>query len=124
MSVPSGETQATEPPPAPTVTTSIIGIFDGYGPTLPSVVSVGSPSSTTDTSVDVPPPSQVSSRSTPARVATKAAPSAPAAGPDSTVVIGWCTTSSADSTPPFDFITQNGTPGEVRSSRRRRMPAT
>ena len=28
-----------------------------------------------------------------------------AAGPDSTVVIGWCTTSSAESTPPFDFMT-------------------
>jgi hypothetical protein len=34
-----------------------------------------------------------------------AAASAPAAGPDSTVVIGWCPTSAADSTPPFDFIT-------------------
>ena len=30
---------------------------------------------------------------------------APAAGPDSTVVIGWCTTSSAESTPPLDFMT-------------------
>ncbi len=103
--MPSGEIQATEPPPAPTVTTSIIGILLGYWPTVPSVVSVGSPSSTTDTSVEVPPPSQVSTRSKPASRATRAAPSAPAAGPDSTVVIGWCTTSSADSTPPLDFIT-------------------
>src|SRR5215217_9655359 len=105
LSVPSGESQAIEPPPAPTVTTSIIGIFDGYAPTEPSVVSVGSPSMTTDTSVDVPPPSLVSTRSNPATCAISAAPSAPAAGPDSTVVIGWCTTSSAESTPPFDFIT-------------------
>ena len=105
MSVPSGDSQAIEPPPAPTVTTSIIGIFDGNAPTEPSVVSVGSPSITTDTSVDVPPPSEVSTRSKPATLAISAAPSAPAAGPDSTVVIGWCTTSSADSTPPLDFIT-------------------
>ena len=99
------------------MTTSIIGIFDGYAPTVPSVVRVGSPSSTTDTSVDVPPPSQVSTRSKPAVRAISAAPSAPAAGPLSTVVIGWCTTSSADSTPPLDFITENGTsrPSVLRS---------
>ncbi len=103
--MPSGEIQAIEPPPAPTVTTSIIGILLGYAPTVPSVVSVGSPSSTTETSVEVPPPSQVSTLSKPARRAISAAPSAPAAGPESTVVIGWCTTSSADSTPPLDFIT-------------------
>ena len=103
--MPSGESQAIDPPPAPTVTTSIIGIFDGNTPTEPSVVSVGSPSMTTLTSVDVPPPSEVSTRSWPATLAISAAPSAPAAGPDSTVVIGWCTTSSADSTPPLDFIT-------------------
>ena len=69
------------------------------------MVSVGSPSITTETSVDVPPPSLVSTRSKPATLAISAAPSAPAAGPDSTVVIGWCTTSSALSTPPLDFIT-------------------
>ena len=69
------------------------------------MVSVGSPSMTTLTSVEVPPPSLVSTRSKPATWAISAAPSAPAAGPDSTVVIGWCTTSSADSTPPLDFMT-------------------
>ena len=69
------------------------------------MVSVGSPSITTLTSVEVPPPSQVSTWSKPASLAISAAPSAPAAGPDSTVVIGWCTTSSAESTPPLDFIT-------------------
>src|SRR4051794_1359238 len=104
-SVPSGDTQAIEPPPAPTVTTSIIGILLGYAPTLPSVVSVGWPSTTTLTSVDVPPPSQVRTRSKPASRATSAAPRAPAAGPERTVVIGWCTTSSAERTPPLLFIT-------------------
>ena len=86
--MPSGETWAIEPPPAPTVTTSIIGILEGNAPTLPSVVSVGSPSMTTLTSVDVPPPSLVRTRSKPATLAISAAPNAPAAGPDSTVVIG------------------------------------
>src|SRR3954470_8535408 len=105
LRVPSGESQAIEPPPAPTVTTSILGIFDGNTPTEPLGPSVGSPSITTDTSVDVPPPSEVSTLSKPAPLAIRAAPSAPAAGPESTVVIGWCTTSSADSTPPLDFIT-------------------
>src|SRR5918993_2478182 len=105
LSVPSGESQAIEPPPAPTVTTSIIGIFDGYSPTEPSVVSVGSPSTTTVTSVEVPPPSQVRTRSKPAAPAMSAAPSAPAAGPDSIVVIGWGTASPAESTPPLLFIT-------------------
>ncbi len=87
------------------MTTSIIGILLGKAPTDPSVVSVGSPSITTLTSVDVPPPSEVSTLSKPATFAIRAAPSAPAAGPDRTVVIGWWTTSSADSTPPLDFIT-------------------
>jgi len=105
LSAPSGDSQAIEPPPAPTVTTSIIGILLGNAPTEPSVVRVGSPSTTTDTSVDVPPPSQVSTRSKPATRAISAAPRAPAAGPLRTVVIGWCTTSSALSTPPLDFIT-------------------
>lgn len=123
MSVPSGEIQAIEPPPAPTVTMSIIGILDGYCPIMPSVVSDGSPSTTTDTSVEVPPPSRVSTVSYPAFPAMNAAPSAPAAGPDSTVVIGWWTTSSAESTPPLDFMIRSGTPA-LTSSRRRRMFAT
>src|SRR5215211_6816344 len=110
LRVPSGDSQAIEPPPAPTVTTSIIGIFEGYSPTEPSVVSAGWPSMTTVTSVEVPPPSQVRTRSKPASPATSAAPRAPAAGPDRTVVIGWCTTSSAESTPPLDFMTYHGTP--------------
>ena len=102
---------------------SIIGIFDGYPPTEPSVVSVGWPCSTTLTSVEVPPPSRVSTLSKPAVCATSAAPSAPAAGPDSTVVMGWWTTSSADTTPPLDFMMRNGT-GPAWSSSRRRIVAT
>ena len=43
----------------------------------------------------------------PLRETTNAAPSAPAAGPDRTVVIGCRATSSADSTPPLLFITSS-----------------
>ena len=45
------------PPPAPTVTMSIIGILTGKRPTAPSVVRPGAPCSTRQTSVVVPPPS-------------------------------------------------------------------
>src|SRR5690606_26967768 len=89
---------------------SIIGILHGNRPTLPSVVTDGSPSTTTVTSVEVPPPSSVITLPCPALAAIRAAPSAPAAGPDSTVVIGWLTTSRADRMPPLDFITENGRP--------------
>ena len=75
---------------------------------MPSVVSAGSPPTTTATSVDVPPPSQVSTWSKPAFWAIIAAPSAPAAGPLSTVVIGWLITCSAVTTPPLDVITCSG----------------
>src|SRR4051795_3615351 len=105
LSAPSGESHAIEPPPAPTVTTSIIGILLGNAPTEPSVVNVGSPSTTTETSVEVPPPSQVSTLSKPAALAIRAAPRAPAARPLRAVGIGWGTTSSALTPPPLDFIT-------------------
>src|SRR5919199_253958 len=104
LRVPSGEIQATEPPPAPTVTTSIIGIRLGYSPTDPSVVSVGSPSRTTDTSVLVPPPSRVRTLPNPAFRASRPAPRAPAAGPLRTVVIGLRATSCAEATPPLLFM--------------------
>ena len=84
---------------------SIIGTFTGNRPTAPSVVSAGVPPSTRQTSVLVPPTSAVSTRSKPAAVARALAPSAPAAGPLSTVVMGCPATSRAEMTPPFDFIT-------------------
>ena len=115
---PSGARQAIEPPPVPTVTRSIIGTLTGKRPTAPSVVSPGWPPSTRQTSVLVPPASMVRMRSTPAASARNAAPSAPAAGPLRMVVIGWRTTSRAEITPPFDFITWNGTPGPSSASSR------
>ena len=116
MSVPSGDTRAIEPPPAPTVTRSIIGTLAGKRPTVASVVSDGAPERMTATSVAVPPPSRVTTSSKPAAWVTAAAPSAPAAGPDSTVVIGLRATWSADVTPPLDFMTKNGTPSPARAA--------
>src|SRR5690349_18492438 len=107
LRAPSGEIHATEPPPAPTVTTSIMGIRLGYAPTLPSVVSVGSPSRTTLTSVLVPPPSRVRTLGTRALRASRPAPRAPAAGPLRTVVMGRRAPSVADATPPLLFMTAN-----------------
>ena len=54
----------------PTVTMSIIGVLTGKRPTSPSVVSSGSPASTRQMSVEVPPASSVSTRSKPAAWAT------------------------------------------------------
>jgi hypothetical protein len=102
--VPSGETQAIEPPPVPTVITSTIGTFTAKRPTDPSVVRLGRPSLITATSVDVPPPSRVITRSKPACPATSAAPSVPAAGPERIVVIGLRRTSGPAITPPLDFM--------------------
>src|SRR5262245_8005828 len=116
LRVPSGDTQAIEPPPAPTVTMSIIGTLAGKRPTVASVVREGAPDRMTATSVDVPPPSSVTTSSNPAAWVTAAAPSAPAAGPDSTVVMGFRATWSADVTPPLDFMTKNGTPPAARAA--------
>ena len=115
---PSGARHAMEPPPVPTVTRSIIGTLTGKRPTSPSVVTPGSPPSTRQTSVLVPPASMVSTRSKPAARARYAAPSAPAAGPLRMVVIGWLITSRAEITPPLDFITWKGTPAPSSAVRR------
>src|SRR5260370_13359017 len=82
---PSGARGGVDPPPAPTVTTSIIGTLTGNGPTRPSVVRCGLPPSITATSVLVPPPSSVRTLENPAAVANIEAPSAPAAGPPTNV---------------------------------------
>jgi hypothetical protein len=124
LSAPSGDTQAIDPPPAPTVTMSIIGTLAGKRPIVPSVVSEGAPSRMTATSVDVPPPSSVTTWSKPAAAVTAAAPSAPAAGPDSTVVIGRRATCSAEVTPPLDFITKKGTSPPARAASRVASDAT
>jgi hypothetical protein len=84
---------------------SIIGTLIGNRPKAPSVVSPGTPCSTRQTSVLVPPASAVSTWSKPAALASRLAPSAPAAGPLRIVVMGRAATSRAEMTPPFDFMT-------------------
>ena len=59
-------------------------------------------------SVEVPPASSVTRSGKPATSAITALPSAPAAGPDSAVVIGLRMTWSGLATPPLDCITRNG----------------
>jgi hypothetical protein len=71
-----------------------------------------------------PPRPWVTASSNPAACVTAAAPSAPAAGPDRTVVIGVRAIRSAEVTPPFDFITKNGVPAPARSASRSARRAT
>ena len=80
--------QAIEPPPVPMVSMSIIGMRTGKAPTAPPLVTCGLPPSIRQRSVEVPPASSVTTSGKPAISAITALPSAPAAGPDSAVVIG------------------------------------
>ena len=99
---------AIEPPPVPIVLMSIIGIRTGNGPTDPPLVTCGLPPSIRQRSVEVPPAFSVTRSGKPATSAITAQPSAPAAGPESAVVIGFRTTWSALATPPLDCITRKG----------------
>src|SRR5262249_41332246 len=62
------------------------------------------------TPVAAPPPPRLSTWSTPAFWAIMAAPTAPAAGPLSPVLIGWLITCAAVTPPPLEVITCNGSP--------------
>src|SRR6202158_5640728 len=99
---PSRLIQAIEPPPVPIVSMSIIGIRTGNGPTDPPLVTCGLPPSIRQRSVEVPPASSVTRSGNPAISAITALPSAPAAGPESAVVIGFRTPCSAPGPPPPD----------------------
>ena len=63
-------TCAIEPPPAPTVCTSTLGTLIRKWPIVVSRPIVGSPAWHSETSVDVPPMSNVSTFGKPARAAT------------------------------------------------------
>ena len=76
------------------------------------------------TSVDVPPPSQVTTGEAGVRGDHRGAERA-GGRPGQHGLIGWWTTSSADSTPPLDRITENGMRRSRRgASSRRAMPET
>src|SRR5882757_5962810 len=85
---PSRLSHAIDPPPVPMVLMSIIGMRTGNAPTAPPLVICGLPPSIRQRSVEVPPASSVTKSGKPASSAMTALPSAPAAGPDSAVVIG------------------------------------
>ena len=100
---PERSTQAMEPPPAPMVEISIIGVRI----TMPKsivvcAVTTGRPPLTTATSKLVPPTSPVSTSSRPTPPAIAAAAPTPAAGPDSAVRTGKRRAASTLITPPLD----------------------
>ena len=86
---PSREIQAIEPPPVPMVLMSSMGMRTGKRPTRPPLVIFGLAPSIKHKSVEVPPASSVTRSGKPAISAITAEPSAPAAGPDNAVVIGF-----------------------------------
>src|SRR2546421_633285 len=85
---PSRSIHATEPPPAPTAFTSTMGRRTGNPPTEPSKEMLKVPALIRHTSALVPPMSSVIALRRPDVRTTAAAPTAPAAGPDSAVRIG------------------------------------
>ena len=70
-----------------------------------SAVNAGRPASTSDTSVLVPPTSKVTRSGTPAAAPITAAPTTPAAGPDTQVRTGNRAAVSIGISPPFEWKT-------------------
>ena len=79
---PAGVAPQDRSPPAPTVCRSTVGSRTGRPPTARSLARPAAPPSIRHTSVDVPPMSNEIAVSKPARRATSAAPTTPAAGPE------------------------------------------
>ena len=77
------------------------GVITGYPPTLRDGVRVIS-ASMMDTSADVPPMSSVNALLHPESLATAAAPTTPAAGPDRRVRTGMAAVLAAEAVPPAD----------------------
>ena len=96
----SGGTCAMEPPPAPTVRTSTDVARTLRSPTVVSRPMRGVRSSTSATSVDVPPMSKVRKLRCPVWAATHAAPVTPPAGPDSSRLTGLSAATPAETSPP------------------------
>ena len=96
------------PPPAPTALISVWGVRFAYGPTNCSLVSGTTSSSMRQTSVLVPPMSQVMRLGRSSRRPRSAAAATPPAGPDSTVATGSRRARSAVATPPFEVMMNTG----------------
>jgi hypothetical protein len=102
--MPLRSTKAIDPPPAPIVVISIIGVRT----TRPKSIAVCAasavcPSAISETSKLVPPTSPVTTFGNPADVAMCAAAITPAAGPDSAVRTGRAFAISTVITPPLDW---------------------
>jgi len=94
-----------EPPPAPTLTMSSTGVLIGRPSTSVSGETDGTPSTTRQTSVDVPPISKVIKFLRPERSACLIAPTTPAAGPLNSAAIEFFRIAAAGIRPPFDCMT-------------------
>ena len=101
--MPPPSTKAIEPPPAPMVVISIIGVrMTRPKSTVVCAATAILPPATTETSNEVPPRSQVIRLSKPAACASAAPATTPAAGPDSAVRTGSLRAVAVDMMPPFD----------------------
>ena len=81
--------QAIEPPPAPIVRMSIIGIWIGTPHSISkAVVKLSRPPITVETSVEVPPMSIVTRWSMPSSLAIRRLAITPPVGPESTMLTG------------------------------------
>ena len=128
FSSPPASTHAMDPPPAPIVVISIIGVrivmpksTDVSGP------SAERPSAISDTSKLVPPMSPVTTFPKPALLAMCPAAMTPAAGPDRAVRTGRRHATSTSMTPPLDCTTRSSPskpPPSSAPSSRRRYPDT
>ena len=104
FNAPPSSIHAMLPPPAPMALTSIEGDFIGNPAIFLSIVKKGFPSSTSDTSVLVPPTSNAIRLFWFASIPMAVAPTTPAAGPDKQVFTGNFVAIGMVSRPPFEWI--------------------
>ncbi len=110
--------------PAPTVWTSTIGSWMTRPAISRESVRRTRPPSTTHTSHEVPPMSMPTASPSPDSLAMSAAPTAPPAGPDSTLQAPARAASAVGATPPDDFmISGSGSPRSTRGPRQPREVA-
>jgi hypothetical protein len=96
---------------------STIGSRIGRPPTDRSSVRSARPPEIRQTSVEVPPMSNEIAFSTPASAATRAAPTTPPAGPETSTSAAWRAASSIVATPPDERMTSgSGSPASTHRS--------
>ena len=104
--MPPASTYAIEPPPAPIVSSSTIGIIAWYWPTRVSSRwrMRTSPPGATPMSADVPPTSRLITPGAPAARPAQMPPISPAIGPEKSVETGLSVALCSVSTPPDELI--------------------